>query len=89
MKILFMGFVVPRQMGVKSESDRAAIMIAVENYLAEKKLTSYEYQAPSAPPEEEPCTSSSEPEYTFQPSAPIECIVCMDLDVSFVEITWI
>lgn len=61
-------------------------MVAVENYLADKKLNSYEYCSPSAPPEEEPCTSSSEPEYIFQPSAPSECVVCMDLDVRFLII---
>ncbi|XP_008211029.1 E3 ubiquitin-protein ligase LRSAM1 isoform X1 [Nasonia vitripennis] len=69
-----------KSIGIKNESDRAAIMVAVENYLADKKLNSYEYCSPSAPPEEEPCTSSSEPEYIFHPSAPTECVVCMDLD---------
>lgn len=75
-------------MGIKSESDRTAIMFAVESYLAEKKLNSTEKPTPSAPPlEEEPCTSSSD-QFKFIPSAPTECIVCMDLDVSFVNLIW-
>ncbi|XP_058799573.1 E3 ubiquitin-protein ligase LRSAM1-like isoform X2 [Phymastichus coffea] len=70
-----------KDIGVKGASDRAAIMMAVENYLAERKLNAYQYCPPSAPLAEEPSTSSSEQEYTaFEPSAPTECIVCMDFD---------
>lgn len=69
-------------MGIKGASDRAAIMMAVENYLAERKLNANQYYPPSAPLEEEPSTSSSEQDYTFEPTAPTECIVCMDSDVS-------
>lgn len=77
-------------MGIKSEGDRVAIMLAVESYSAEKKLSSLESHAPSAPPlEEEPCTSSCDSQFKFLPSAPTECIVCMDLDVSFINFTTI
>jgi hypothetical protein len=70
-------------MGIKDESDRAAIMLAMKNYLSEKKINSYKYCSPSAPLEDEPCTSFAELEHTFKPSAPVECVVCMEIDVRF------
>ncbi|KAJ8668533.1 hypothetical protein QAD02_010196 [Eretmocerus hayati] len=68
-----------KSMGIKSEIDRKAIIIAIENFVAEQKLNNHDHCVPSAPPEE-PSTSSSEPSEKFAPSAPTECIVCMDLE---------
>ncbi|XP_014215899.1 E3 ubiquitin-protein ligase LRSAM1 [Copidosoma floridanum] len=69
-----------KSIGINSDSDRVAILMAVENYLAENKLNSEDYNLPTAPPDVEPSTSSLEPEYKFEPSAPSECVVCMDFD---------
>jgi len=65
--------------GIKCERDRAAIRLAAENYLAEKKMNSCEtFENPSAPTEE-PCTSSKihEPT-TIQSITTTECVVCLD-----------
>ena len=66
--------------GIHCEADRAAIRLAVENYLAEIKLNEHRTPVtPSAPPEEA-CTSSN-----YEESNPIqsintaECVICLDL----------
>ncbi|XP_012287383.1 E3 ubiquitin-protein ligase LRSAM1 isoform X2 [Orussus abietinus] len=80
--------------GINSESDRAAIIMAVENYLMEKKLVSEEATTstlPSAPPREpstfletpsappaEPSTSYKADEGETNINA-AECVVCMDV----------
>ncbi|KAG7211490.1 hypothetical protein KM043_010762 [Ampulex compressa] len=66
--------------GIHSENDRTAIMLAVENYLAEMKLNESESLTPSAPPEEA-CTSSRYQEYAknTQSINSTECVVCLDL----------
>lgn len=70
-----------KSLGIHSESDRAAIKLAVENYLAEVKLneTRNELVMPSAPPEEA-CTSADYEECnTIQSINTAECVICLDL----------
>ncbi|KAL6268687.1 hypothetical protein P5V15_001817 [Pogonomyrmex californicus] len=68
-----------KNIGISCENDRAAIMLAVENYLAEMKLN--ESRSPvtaSAPPEEE--ASTSDQNYSsIQNVNMIECVICLDL----------
>ncbi|XP_043474852.1 E3 ubiquitin-protein ligase LRSAM1-like isoform X1 [Leptopilina heterotoma] len=75
-----------KAIGINSDVDRAAIKLAAENYLSEKKLNSHEPiiipsapidDHPSAPPEEAPCTSTSIQENTQRMNT-TECVVCMD-----------
>lgn len=75
-----------KAIGINSDADRAAIKLAAENYLSEKKLNSHEPiiipsapidDLPSAPPEETPCTSTSIQENTQRMNT-TECVVCMD-----------
>ncbi|XP_043286149.1 E3 ubiquitin-protein ligase LRSAM1-like isoform X2 [Venturia canescens] len=79
-----------QSIGIHCEKDRAAIKLAVENYLAEKKLGESPID-PSAPidllgspvypsaPSDEPCTSSKTHEPTTIPSiSTTECVVCLD-----------
>ncbi|XP_011494512.1 PREDICTED: E3 ubiquitin-protein ligase LRSAM1-like [Ceratosolen solmsi marchali] len=68
-----------KSMGIANETDRVAILIAIENYLEEKKLKSCQC-SPSAPLEDEPCTSFSDSKCIYEPSAPAECTVCMEID---------
>ncbi|CAK9828859.1 E3 ubiquitin-protein ligase LRSAM1 [Anthophora retusa] len=69
-----------KTIGIHSESDRTAIKLAVENYLAELKLNESRIPiTPSAPPEEA-CTSSNYEEYnTTQSINTAECVICLDL----------
>ncbi|KOC67473.1 E3 ubiquitin-protein ligase LRSAM1 [Habropoda laboriosa] len=69
-----------KTIGIHSESDRTAIRLAVENYLAELKLNESRTPIiPSAPPEEA-CTSSNYEEYnTTQSINTAECVICLDL----------
>ncbi|XP_017885179.1 E3 ubiquitin-protein ligase LRSAM1-like isoform X2 [Ceratina calcarata] len=69
-----------KSIGIHSESDRAAIKLAVENYLAEIKLNESRTSViPSAPPEEA-CTSANYEEYnTTQSINTAECVICLDL----------
>ncbi|XP_017763784.1 PREDICTED: E3 ubiquitin-protein ligase LRSAM1-like isoform X2 [Eufriesea mexicana] len=69
-----------KTIGIHCESDRTAIRLAVENYLAEIKLNESRIpMTPSAPPEEA-CTSSNDQEYnTTQSINTAECVICLDL----------
>ncbi|XP_003704646.1 E3 ubiquitin-protein ligase LRSAM1 isoform X2 [Megachile rotundata] len=76
-----------KTIGIHCENDRAAIRLAVENYLAEVKLN--ESRTPSAPvelpvtpcaPLEEACTSSNyEESNPIQSITTAECVICLDL----------
>lgn len=67
-----------KDIGINCDTDRAAIMLAVENYLAEMKLNeSTSPTIPSAPPEE---ASSSNQDCNFtQNINMMECVICLDL----------
>ncbi|XP_043257125.1 E3 ubiquitin-protein ligase LRSAM1-like isoform X1 [Colletes gigas] len=69
-----------KSIGIHCQRDRAAIKLAVENYLAEAKLNEYRTPVtPSAPPEEA-CTSSNYQECnTTQSIDTAECVICLDL----------
>lgn len=69
-----------KSIGIRNESDRAAIRLAVENYLAELKLAEDRTPVtPSAPPEDA-CTTSTNEEYNVSQSLnTAECVVCLDL----------
>ncbi|XP_076170702.1 E3 ubiquitin-protein ligase LRSAM1 isoform X2 [Ptiloglossa arizonensis] len=69
-----------KSIGIHCESDRTAIKLAVENYLAEVKLNEFKTPVtPSAPPEEA-CTSSNYQECNATQSInTAECVICLDL----------
>lgn len=73
-----------QQIGINCARDRAAIKLAAANYLSEKKLSSCEpFAYPSAPTDDEPCTSSKTQEpTTIQSISTTECVVCLDSHVS-------
>ncbi|XP_011144525.1 E3 ubiquitin-protein ligase LRSAM1 isoform X2 [Harpegnathos saltator] len=64
--------------GISCEKDRAAIMLAVENYLAEVKLNESTRSplTPSAPPEE--ASTSSQDCNFIQNINMTECVICLD-----------
>ncbi|XP_072756861.1 E3 ubiquitin-protein ligase LRSAM1 isoform X2 [Anoplolepis gracilipes] len=66
-----------KDIGISCDTDRAAIMLAVENYLAEIKLNeSTSPIMPSAPLEE---ASTSNQDYNFvQNVNMMECVICLD-----------
>lgn len=66
-----------KDIGISCDKDRAAIMLAVENYLAEIKLNeSRSPIMPSAPLEE---ASTSNQDYNVQNINMMECVICLDL----------
>lgn len=68
-----------KNIGISCESDRAAIMLAVENYLAEVKMNdSRSLVTASAPFEERPSTSDQDYN-SIQNVNLIECVICLDL----------
>lgn len=69
-------------MGVSCEKDRDAIMLAIENYLAEVKLNeSTQSPVTSSAPLEEASTSSQDCNFV-QNINMTECVICMDSQVS-------
>lgn len=69
------------QIGINCESDRAAIMLAVENYLAEVKLNDSTSPVTASAPLEEPSTSNQD--NTIQNvNITNECIICFDSNVN-------
>lgn len=74
------------QIGINCERDRAAIMLAVENYLAEVKLneSSRSPIIPSAPLEE--ASTSSQNCNFVQNINMTECVICLDSQVSTIFI---
>lgn len=75
------GLIFVLQIGISCDKDRAAIMLAVENYLAEIKLNeSRSPIMPSAPLEE---ASTSNQDYNVQNINMMECVICLDLQVCF------
>lgn len=72
-------------MGISCEKDCAAIMLAVENYLAEVKLNESARSPvmPSAPLEEASTSRVYSQDYNFVQSINMtECVICLDLQVS-------
>lgn len=72
------------QIGIINESDQEAIKLAVENYLAEKKLETTDFPVSAAVVEEpsgseKPATAPSE---DFASHGMSECVVCMDAEVN-------
>ncbi|CAL1677661.1 unnamed protein product [Lasius platythorax] len=66
-----------KDIGISCDRDRAAIMLAVENYLAEMKLNeSRSPIMPSAPLEE---ASTSNQDNFVQNINMMECVICLDL----------
>ncbi|XP_054013261.1 E3 ubiquitin-protein ligase LRSAM1-like isoform X2 [Hylaeus anthracinus] len=69
-----------QNMGIHCQSDRAAIKLAVENYLAEVKLNEYRPPiTPSAPPEEASTSSDYQECNAIQSINTAECVICLDL----------
>jgi len=68
------------QIGINCDKDRAAIMLAIENYLMELKLNeSKSFATPSAPLEE---ASTSQDYNVVQDINMTECVICFDLQVN-------
>lgn len=69
------------QIGISCESDRAAIMMAAENYLAEVKINDPKSPVTASAPFEEPSTSDQD--YSSNQNVNmVECVICLDLQVS-------
>ncbi|XP_015586050.1 E3 ubiquitin-protein ligase LRSAM1 isoform X2 [Cephus cinctus] len=73
-----------RAIGIHNESDRAAIMLAVQNYLTEKKLCNIQEAStvpavPSAPLKEPSTSSNQQNSEETQGINVAECVVCLDL----------
>ncbi|XP_053971867.1 E3 ubiquitin-protein ligase LRSAM1-like isoform X2 [Hylaeus volcanicus] len=69
-----------QNMGIHCQSDRAAIKLAVENYLAEVKLNEFRPPiTPSAPPEEASTSSDYQECNAIQSINTAECVICLDL----------
>ncbi|XP_024871006.1 E3 ubiquitin-protein ligase LRSAM1-like isoform X2 [Temnothorax curvispinosus] len=67
-----------KNIGISCESDRAAIMLAVENYLAEVKMNDARSPITASAPLEE--ASTSDQDYnSIQNVNVIECVICLDL----------
>ncbi|XP_031826481.2 E3 ubiquitin-protein ligase LRSAM1 isoform X2 [Nomia melanderi] len=69
-----------KSIGIHCENDRAAIRLAVENYMEEVKFHEFKTPVtPSAPPDEA-CTSSNYQEHNaIQSINTAECVICLDL----------
>lgn len=72
-----------KSIGIHNENDRCSIILAVENYLVEKKMTINEIETPSASTDE-PSTSSTnnQDNKIILSNDAIECVVCLDSEVS-------
>ncbi|RLU25270.1 hypothetical protein DMN91_003363 [Ooceraea biroi] len=75
--------------GINCDKDRAAIMLAVENYVMELKLN--ESRIPSAPPEEStipsapPEEASTSQDYNLVQNIDMtECVICFDLQCEII-----
>ncbi|XP_077269477.1 E3 ubiquitin-protein ligase LRSAM1 isoform X2 [Temnothorax americanus] len=67
-----------KNIGISCENDRAAIMLAVENYLAEVKMNNARSPITASAPLEE--ASTSDQDYnSIQNVNVIECVICLDL----------
>ncbi|KAL0132518.1 hypothetical protein PUN28_000335 [Cardiocondyla obscurior] len=67
-----------KNIGINCENDRAAIMLAVENYLAEIKMSDFRSPITASAPFEE--ASTSDQDYnSIQNVNMIECVICLDL----------
>ncbi|XP_011706020.1 PREDICTED: E3 ubiquitin-protein ligase LRSAM1-like isoform X3 [Wasmannia auropunctata] len=66
-----------KDIGISCESDRAAIMLAVENYLAEVKLNDARSPVTASAPLEEASTSNQD--NSIQNVNIVECVICLDL----------
>ncbi|XP_020299049.1 E3 ubiquitin-protein ligase LRSAM1-like isoform X2 [Pseudomyrmex gracilis] len=67
-----------QDIGINCEKDRAAIKLAVENYLAEVKMSEARSPImPSAPPDE--ASTSNQDFSCIQSIDMIECVICLDL----------
>ncbi|XP_018045412.1 PREDICTED: E3 ubiquitin-protein ligase LRSAM1-like isoform X3 [Atta colombica] len=66
-----------KNIGINSENDRAAIMLAVENYLSEVKLSDSRSSVTASAPLEE--ASTSDQDDSIQNVNIIECVICFDL----------
>ncbi|XP_076248356.1 E3 ubiquitin-protein ligase LRSAM1 isoform X2 [Calliopsis andreniformis] len=74
-----------KSIGIHCENDRAAIRLAVENYLAEVKLNETRTPVTPSAPLEEACTSVNYPEYnTTQSINTAECVICLDLQCEII-----
>jgi len=69
------------QIGISCENDRAAIMMAVENYLAEVKMHDSRSPVTASAPFEEASTSDQDYSSTQNVNM-VECVICLDLQVS-------
>ncbi|XP_018356186.1 PREDICTED: E3 ubiquitin-protein ligase LRSAM1-like isoform X2 [Trachymyrmex septentrionalis] len=66
-----------KNIGINCENDRAAIMLAVENYLSEVKLSEPRSPVTASAPLEE--ASTSDQDDSIQNVNIIECVICFDL----------
>ncbi|KAG5318120.1 LRSM1 ligase, partial [Pseudoatta argentina] len=66
-----------KNIGINCENDRAAIMLAVENYLSEVKLSDSRSPVTASAPLEE--ASTSDQDDSIQNVNIIECVICFDL----------
>ncbi|XP_026824414.1 E3 ubiquitin-protein ligase LRSAM1 isoform X3 [Ooceraea biroi] len=78
-----------KNIGINCDKDRAAIMLAVENYVMELKLN--ESRIPSAPPEEStipsapPEEASTSQDYNLVQNIDMtECVICFDLQCEII-----
>ncbi|XP_046735062.1 E3 ubiquitin-protein ligase LRSAM1-like isoform X2 [Diprion similis] len=73
------------EVGIKSANDRAAIILATENYLAEKKMNASEHlheipsAVPSAPEDEVGTSSNVVKNEDSQGINTTECVICLDM----------
>lgn len=67
-----------KNIGISCESDRAAIMLAVENYLAEVKINDSRLPVTASAPLEQASTSNQDYN-SVQNVNMIECVICLDL----------
>ncbi|XP_046470718.1 E3 ubiquitin-protein ligase LRSAM1 isoform X4 [Neodiprion pinetum] len=73
------------EVGIKSANDRTAIILATENYLAEKKLHASEHLheipsvVPSAPEDEVGTSSKMDKNEDSQGINSTECVICLDM----------
>ena len=73
------------QIGINCENDRAAILLAVENYLGEVKLNESRSPVTASAPLEEASTSDQDLN-SIQNVSMIECVICLDLQVNILYI---
>ncbi|XP_012530931.1 E3 ubiquitin-protein ligase LRSAM1 isoform X2 [Monomorium pharaonis] len=67
-----------KNIGINCENDRAAILLAVENYLGEVKLNESRSPVTASAPLEEASTSDQDLN-SIQNVSMIECVICLDL----------